>query len=136
MRDVTDHADLEVLSTDECFDLLASEPVGRVAFIADGDPQIFPITYLVADNRILFRSGEGTKLNAAAHARRVAFEVDSYDAVNHRGWSVVANGHARLVDDDERVQGMEDHLEPWVEAARANWIEILVDDISGRRIPD
>lgn len=135
MRNVTDHANLEVLSTEECLDLLASEPVGRIAFVADGDPQIFPVTYLLDGARVLFRSGEGTKLAAAAHARRVAFEVDSYDPGTHTGWSVVANGHARVVEDPERLQELEGLLAPWVEAARANWIEILIDDLSGRRLP-
>jgi hypothetical protein len=33
----TDHAGLEILPFDECLRLLASVPVGRVGFFADGD---------------------------------------------------------------------------------------------------
>jgi len=38
----TDHAGLEILPFDECLRLLASVPVGRVGFIADGELVILP----------------------------------------------------------------------------------------------
>jgi hypothetical protein len=37
----TDHAGLSVLSVDECTGLLATGQVGRVAFLSDGEVQIF-----------------------------------------------------------------------------------------------
>ena len=43
----TDHAGLEILSFADCLRLLASVPVGRVGFFADGEIVILPVNHLV-----------------------------------------------------------------------------------------
>jgi uncharacterized protein len=48
---------------------------------------------------VVFRTGEGTKLDAAIVGSRVAFEVDETDAAARTGWSVVVRGEAVEVTD-------------------------------------
>jgi uncharacterized protein len=137
MSEISDHASMEVLSSEECFGLLGYTPVGRIAFLADGSVQIFPINYKVDGERIVFRSPIGSKLDAAEMGRRVTFEADQWDPHSKAGWSVVANGHIREVADEDRVAELEQiGLEPWLDHPEMNWIEIVIEDISGRRLPD
>lgn len=137
MKEIRDHAHMEVLSSDECFSLLGSVPVGRVAFVADGDVQLFPVTFVLHNRQIVFRSAMGTKLDAAEMARHVTFEADSWDAPTQSGWSVLATGRVHAVTDADRVAEFERlGLHPWLDPGEEmGWIEIHVDEISGRRLP-
>lgn len=137
MEEITDHANMQVLSSDECFSLLGSVPVGRVAFIAEGGVQLFPVTFVIHDRQIVFRSAMGSKLDAAEMARNVTFEADSWDAPTQSGWSVLATGRVHAVTDSERLAELERlGLDPWLNGGEEmGWIEVHVDEISGRRLP-
>lgn len=129
-----DRLGLEVLSPEECWDLVARAPVGRLAFGEEGGPMILPVVHGVVGRRIAFRSAAGGKLAAARMDEPVAFEVDAWDAGGRTGWSVVARGTARSAPEDTaELDAL--HLEPWLGPAdRGTWIEIRVDEISGRRL--
>ena len=86
----TDHAGLAVLSFAECLDLIAGQPVGRIAFARDGDIDVLPVNHCVVDQKVAFRTAGGAKFTAAFWGSVVAFEVDSYDAAGGAGgacWS-------------------------------------------------
>lgn len=131
-----DRHGLEILDYEVCLELLASEPVGRVAFVEAGQPQVLPVNHLVRGSRIAFRTAAGSKLDAAVMGRQVAFEVDRYDEQDQSGWSVVVRGQASTVDDPELLAWLQDqHLHPWTDGeARPVWVVIRADDVSGRRI--
>lgn len=131
-----DHAQMEILSSEECFELLASVPVGRIAFLADGRIQIFPVTFAVSHGRVVLRSAVGSKLDAAEMARDVAFEADEWHGDDQSGWSVMIEGRVRAVSDQDRLATLERlDLQPWLAGTDMRWIEIVVEDISGRRLP-
>ncbi len=88
----TDRHGLEVLSESACWARLANTPVGRIAFIFDGEPAILPVNHALSDHSIVFRTAVGSKLHAARTAQIVAFEVDGMDAASRAGWSVLARG--------------------------------------------
>ena len=50
------------LSTQECWEILDRERFGRLAVAVNGDPDIFPINFLVDDQKLLMRTSPGTKL--------------------------------------------------------------------------
>lgn len=132
-----DRHGLEVLGVDECLALLDSQSIGRVAFVHAGSPHVVPVTYLVGHGGVAFRTGEGSKLDAAIMGRAVAFEVDGIDLDRRAGWSVLLTGTAELVDDADRVAELEEHgLRPWSpHAADGDWVLVRADSLSGRRIP-
>jgi hypothetical protein len=72
-----DHAGLEILDVDQCLRLLRSVQVGRVALSTPAAPLIFPVNFVVLDTSVVFRTGEGTKLDAAIRNVAVAFEADA-----------------------------------------------------------
>ena len=62
----TDHAGLEILPFEVCLRLLASVPVGRVGFFADGEVLILPVNHVVDGQDVVFRTGRGS----ARHTHR------------------------------------------------------------------
>ena len=87
-----DHAGLETLPFALCLRLLASVPVGRVGFVADGEVQVLPVNHVLDGQDVVFRTAHGSKLSAAEGEKPVTFEVDDYDERTHSGWSVVVTG--------------------------------------------
>jgi nitroimidazol reductase NimA-like FMN-containing flavoprotein (pyridoxamine 5'-phosphate oxidase superfamily) len=127
-----DHAGMEVLTWDECLRLAASEPVGRIAFLSDGDPIVLPVNHTMVDHFVVFRTITGTKLSAVELGMPVAFEVDRYDPKTLGGWSVLFRGKAEELDADD----MRDlDLLSWVEEPiRDRFVRIQPDIVTGRRI--
>lgn len=138
MRDTTNATDrlgLEILSADECWELLRDAAVGRVAFVDAGEPLVLPVTHGVHRHSIVFRSGSGTKLEAAAMAQPLAFEVDGWDDTYRTGWSVLARGVGETVHDDDEIASFDMGDEPWLDSATSGtWVRLRVDEVSGRRI--
>jgi nitroimidazol reductase NimA-like FMN-containing flavoprotein (pyridoxamine 5'-phosphate oxidase superfamily) len=98
-------------------------------------PAIFPVNYLVDEDAIVFRTGEGTKLAAAADRAVVAFEVDDFDRFEHSGWSVLAVGTAELVSaPEEEARLARLPLRPWAGGRRWAFVRIPIVFLSGRRI--
>jgi nitroimidazol reductase NimA-like FMN-containing flavoprotein (pyridoxamine 5'-phosphate oxidase superfamily) len=133
----TDHAGLEILPYDECLRLLASVPVGRVGFFADGEVVVLPVNHVVDRQDPVFRTARGSKLSAAEGQNLAAFEGDHYDEQTRTGWSVLVIGRAEVVYDEAEVQRLNRRgLHPWVTAVeRPFWIRIRATSISGRRTP-
>lgn len=133
----TDHAGLETLSLDECLRLLASVPVGRVGFYADGEVVVLPVNHAVDGQDVVFRTAAGSKLSAAEGQNLVAFEADDYDPAAQSGWSVLINGRAEVVYEDAEIERLTRlGLRPWVTAVdRPFWIRIRPSSVAGRQIP-
>lgn len=130
-----DRNGLEVLDRDECLRLLGSATIGRIGITIDALPVVLPINFGLVGDRILFRTGIGTKLNAATSNAIVSFEVDDFDPMSHTGWSVVVTGAAREVTEIERVAALQSARIPrWAPAGDACIVEIDTTRISGRRI--
>src|SRR5437879_11578415 len=92
--DSTGAGTLAELSRDECLQLLATQPVGRLAIgIPDAAPLVVPVNFVLDGEAIVFRSDQGTKL-ALLHRSPVAFQVDFVDWIHRTGWSVLARGTA------------------------------------------
>lgn len=126
---------IEVLSFDECRELLATTQVGRVAFISAGDVDVFPVNYVMVGHQITIRTAVGEKLEAALMEQPVSFQIDHFDEETHSGWSVLAKGvgHPAAEDDIERLEAS--GLHPWAgTATRDHWIQIRPHELTGRRV--
>lgn len=135
MRLIDNRTGLEVLGRDECMRLLAGRGIGRVAVVEGGHPAIFPVNYVLEGDEILFRTGGGTKFDAAVRGQNVAFEIDESDPLYHTGWSVVVNGRAEEITDPERLAGIaEGRLRPWAEGAKDHVVAVHTERVTGRRI--
>jgi nitroimidazol reductase NimA-like FMN-containing flavoprotein (pyridoxamine 5'-phosphate oxidase superfamily) len=122
---------------DVCLRLLASVPVGRIGFFADGEMVILPVNHVVDGQDLVFRTARGSKLSAAEGRDLVTFEADEYDEQTRSGWSVVVTGRAEVIYEDAEIQRLSRlGLHPWVTAAeRPFWIRIRANAVSGRATP-
>lgn len=125
---------LEVLTEDECFALLADRSVGRVGVTIGAMPAILPVNYALHGRTVVFRTAEGTKLQAAIQHAVVAFEVDDIDEREHRGWSVLVVGMATELTGARREEALALPLEPWAPHGRDHVVAIAADLVSGRRL--
>lgn len=127
---------LEQLSQEACLRLLREGAVGRVGVVVDGDPIILPVNYRLVEPPsgplLVVRTRPGNVIEQAA--TNVAFEIDSVDLVNQRGWSVVVRGellHAYPASASERELYEPD---PWLTDGRNAWLFIDPFAISGREL--
>lgn len=124
----------EILTETECWELLAGADVGRLAVDIAGEPDIFPINFIVDDSGIVFRSAAGTKLAGAVLSNAVAFEIDGFEPQDRVAWSVVVKGRAQLVERMQDVFDAEDlPLFPWLSWDKPNFVRIEPTLITGRR---
>jgi uncharacterized protein len=127
--------EIEILSEEECLELLRSHHVGRIAFDDHGQPLIFPVNYTADDRAVVFRTAPGVKL-AEARMSRVAFEIDEVDMASGTAWSVMVKGVAYEITD--ALDGLSERLrqlvvDPMAPGERRNWVAVMRDEISGRR---
>jgi len=121
------------LSERECWSLLESHTVARLAVDVGGQPDIFPINYIVDGNSIVFRSGAGTKLAGAVLSRHVAIEIDGIGD-DQSVWSVVVKGMAHEIEGmTERWAADDLPLYPWIASDKPNFVRIEPRLTTGRR---
>jgi uncharacterized protein len=128
-------AGFEILSEQQCRELLASRDLGRIAFPVGDEIEIFPVNYATDGTIVVFRTGTGTKLTGST-ASRVAFEVDDWDAAKKVGWSVVLKGVAEEVTsgtDPFSTALRTRNVVPLVPGEHDYWIAVYPATISGRR---
>jgi nitroimidazol reductase NimA-like FMN-containing flavoprotein (pyridoxamine 5'-phosphate oxidase superfamily) len=132
-----DHAGLEVLPFEECLQRLASVPVGRIGFLADGEMMVLPVNHVVDGQDPVFRTTHGSTLSAAGGQSLVAFEADEYDERTQSGWSVLITGRAEVVYEDSEIRRLNSYrLHPWVRAVEHPfWIRIRPTSVTGRQTP-
>jgi uncharacterized protein len=126
--------EVQNLEHHECWALLRTVSVGRLAILADGRPDIFPVNYTVDGGTLVFRTGEGTKLAAASKGAAVALEADGVDPDTGLAWSVVAKGTADVVTGTEQIMDTSRlYLFPWQAGKKDAFVRITPDSITGRR---
>jgi nitroimidazol reductase NimA-like FMN-containing flavoprotein (pyridoxamine 5'-phosphate oxidase superfamily) len=127
--------ELQELERSECFRLLATGTVGRVAFTVGALPAVQPVVYHLDGEEIVFRTQNGSKLAAATRHAVVGFEVDDIDLQTHTGWSVLGVGEAYEVVDPARLAALADTpIDPWVRGHDAHTIAVPLQLVTGRRL--
>jgi nitroimidazol reductase NimA-like FMN-containing flavoprotein (pyridoxamine 5'-phosphate oxidase superfamily) len=122
---------VSVLSEDESWGLLGSVALGRLVTSFAGEPEIFPINFVVQDRTVLFRTSEGTKLFSAIATRTVVFEADDHTVAE--GWSVIVRGRAHLLKTDAEIEKAERaQLLPWTATLKTRYVRVTASEITGR----
>ncbi|OSC25122.1 pyridoxamine 5'-phosphate oxidase [Mycobacterium vulneris] len=121
-----------ILPVHECWELLGSLALGRLVTYADGQPDIFPVNYVVQRRTVLFRTAAGTKLVSSAINNRVLFEVDDHNVAE--AWSVIVRGTARSLRTPEELEEAERaQVLPWTRPEKTHYVRIVPQSITGRR---
>lgn len=127
---------LHEITTAECVELLSAGVVGRAAICTPTGPHVVPVNYAVHGDAIVFRTTPYSVLGTYGWAGDIAFEVDSIDMEKHGGWSVVARGHAEMVEDIEEIEEIRwaHDPKPWAEGVRPLYVRLRWREITGRRL--
>jgi len=129
--------EMETLDRATCFDLLRIVAIGRVAWAAeDGHAVVLPVNFVVDDDGIVFRTSEGSKLDAVREGHRLSFEADDVEPALHVGWSVLVTGVAEIVSEAEQVRRLEGlDVAPWERSPKPYFIRVRTSEVTGRRLP-
>jgi nitroimidazol reductase NimA-like FMN-containing flavoprotein (pyridoxamine 5'-phosphate oxidase superfamily) len=132
---------LEELTEAESLGLIEQAEIGRIGFSGRYGPIVLPVNYKVVDGSVVFRVavgssiGEDLRTGIADAEYKVAFEIDEIDAATRTGWSVMIQGAAHHVDDEQERQAvLAAGIEPWPGGQREQFVQIRPTVISGRRI--
>jgi uncharacterized protein len=126
---------LDTLSVDECLELLATHSFGRVAIDDEAGPLVLPVNYVLDRGSVVFRTDEGTKLEAALRRERISFEVDHVDEEAGTGWSVLVRGKAEEIADPDELEHVRTlPLDALAGGERHRFVRLLSSSITGRRI--
>jgi nitroimidazol reductase NimA-like FMN-containing flavoprotein (pyridoxamine 5'-phosphate oxidase superfamily) len=114
--------------------------VGRIAYASRYGPAVLPVNYRLHDGAIVFRTAEHgaldqdlrTGIDGADYT--VAFEIDNYDLAAREGWSVLLQGPAHHVTDEDRAWAEQAGVESWPDGDRELFVRIVPSRITGRRI--
>lgn len=120
------------MAPDECLALLATCPVGRVAYSVDGGPVVLPVNHVLDGQDILFRTSPHSELGRTMISGNVAFEADEFDETEQTGWSVLVRGSAEY--DDSDVFPPADSPGPWADGTRNLVVRIRPRLVTGRRL--
>jgi nitroimidazol reductase NimA-like FMN-containing flavoprotein (pyridoxamine 5'-phosphate oxidase superfamily) len=133
---IVDGSGIGVMDHEECMARLRRASVGRVAVTIGAVPAVFPVNFgLFDDGTVVFRTGTGTKLDAATRNAVIAFEVDEVDPLYHEGWSVLVVGVADELRDPVLLeQAHRLPLAPWAPGARDHFVCLRPEVVTGRRI--
>jgi nitroimidazol reductase NimA-like FMN-containing flavoprotein (pyridoxamine 5'-phosphate oxidase superfamily) len=127
--------ELDTLEVDECWRLLETQAVGRLAVIVGQYPLVFPVNFAVDGREIVFHSSPGTKLYALQRSN-VTFEVDLPIPA---GWSVMVQGVAHELLPERNVElekrSKASGATPWAPGERDHIVRIVPDRVTGRRLP-
>jgi nitroimidazol reductase NimA-like FMN-containing flavoprotein (pyridoxamine 5'-phosphate oxidase superfamily) len=130
---------LEELSESECWGLLRTVDVGRLATpTSRGGVDVFPVNHVVDQGSIVFRTALGTKVTNSLSAQEVAFEADNaaraFDEQRDDPWSVVVHGSASLITTEtDLFDSFELVVRPWHVSNKPYFIRLLPTTVSGRR---
>lgn len=139
---MTDHpgarrSSISVLDERECYELLSTTTVGRIAFVNDHGQQLLPLNFAVVDGLIYFRtSEEGVLAELAEGLIDVAFEVDHHGTTTRDAWNVTVRGSTAVVHDAAGLASTARlaALRPWAPGERALVVALTPTSIDGRRV--
>lgn len=128
----------------QCRELLGSGVLGRVAFHDQDGIAVIPVNYSIVNEAIVFRTSAYSTLaqmpltepKSGPKGHPVAFEVDHLEPEVKHGWSVLARGHAEVIQDDDELAHVKRTWdpEPWAGGHRPVYIRLRFKQLTGRRL--
>jgi nitroimidazol reductase NimA-like FMN-containing flavoprotein (pyridoxamine 5'-phosphate oxidase superfamily) len=124
------------LTPQECWELLGTTDLGRLAVCLGEAPEIFPVNYVVVHGTVVFRTAAGLKHVSARLDRLVGLEADGVDRDNGVAWSVVVKGRCHdMTETSESDLARRLSLHPLHGGPKPLFVRIEPDVVTGRRFP-
>lgn len=137
---------METISRDEAYQFLRDAPVAHIGVIWEGEPYVTPMSFVLVDDHIVFRTVAGKKLEAIQANPTVCVETSSFDADTGAWTSVIAKGKAEEITDEATMTETVSLLlskyesalgsvfghggrEPWSQVPHV--IQVVIEEMSG-----
>ena len=119
----------------ECYRLLSTRGIGRVAFNTASGLMVLPVNYVLTDATVVIRTGGGSLIGVHGDGP-VSFEADHFDLELGQGWSVLVRGDAHRVLQPAELRKLREccDLRPWPAGEHDLFIRIVPGKVTGRRI--
>ena len=124
---------IEELTVQECWELLGSARVGRLAVCMSGRPGIFPVNFVVDDETIVFRTAPAPSSPRSRTSASPSRSTTTTPTAARRPASSSTAGPWRSPDADDRDRALGLPLFPWHVAPKGHFVRITADSVSGRR---
>ena len=99
------HGDLmDELSIEHCLKVLEDGWVAHLGVISEGEPYVAPISYVVVDGQVCFKTGPGRRAEAIRSSPRVCLEISHVDQSTGYWESVAVWGNAGEITNDLQAQ--------------------------------
>jgi uncharacterized protein len=124
---------IDKLNDEESWAIVQQNEIGRVASAREGAPDIYPVSFVVHNWRIYFRTGVDSRLRRDTEGKLVAFETAVQEA--HSFSSTVSLGVLTVVTDEQEIAELEQL--PMIDfAPRTNyvWMSLNPEELRGRRL--
>jgi nitroimidazol reductase NimA-like FMN-containing flavoprotein (pyridoxamine 5'-phosphate oxidase superfamily) len=122
-----------VLPAYDCWTLLETEDIARIAWGGPDGVSVVPVNYTITDGALWFRTQAASALGRQCAGGRVVVEVDHVDRDEHTAWSVLVGGTAEPVD----VADVPDHvmqMRVWPVGSPGMFVRVEPAEVSGRRL--
>ena len=86
----------ELIPEEECWQLVATTSVGRVALSVKALPAVLPVQYYLDGRTLAVCLGHRQISERSLHGAIVAFAADAIDPATRSGWSVQVQGRATI----------------------------------------
>ena len=118
----------EVLSTQECLQLMAGVTVGRIGYTSHAMPAILPVRFRIdEDGAVVLEEGAESELVRAVDGAVIALETGEVSGTDGNGWSVTVLGRAGVTPAPPTGPGHPADADEVL-------IRILPEVVTGRRI--
>jgi nitroimidazol reductase NimA-like FMN-containing flavoprotein (pyridoxamine 5'-phosphate oxidase superfamily) len=124
---------LRELDVAECWELLETREVGRIAYVDERGPVAVPVTFALDGESVVIRVSPYSGLARHLPDALAAFEVDEFSYFTRSGWSVVLRGSVKTVENDD-LPAPEARPTPWPEGQRTLYLRLTPDLVTGRRL--
>ncbi len=122
---------LSALSPAECWSLVSTQPVGRIAWSGPSGITVLPVNFVVDGESVHLRTAAYSELARECDDSPVAFQVDSFDEDTRSGWSVLLRGRAHA---DFSGSGPAAPPDVWPTGSHSLQVQVSIDLVSGRRV--
>jgi hypothetical protein len=122
------------LTPQDCWTLLGTTDLGRLAMCLGEAAEIFPVNYVVAHGTVVFRTAAGLKHVSARLNRLLTFEADGVDRDAGVAWSVVVKGRGHdMTEGPEADFARTLDLHPMHDGRKPLFVRIEPESVTGRR---
>lgn len=120
------------LTTQQCWELLAVPPVGRLAWQGSEGLSVVPVNFVAAEGRLVVNTAAYSSIARECDDQPVAFQVDELDPSTRSGWSVLVRGVAHIDYGHSRAEGARPDV--WPPGRKPLQLSVEPTSVTGRRL--